>query len=73
MKVDKLAKAYFGDTQSSGKDKTSEKMSDQKRKYIAYSKSAVTVPGISDAMQEFLRYHEPLIGKRRHVELVVHY
>ena len=71
--MDKLAKAYFGETeQSNEKEKTNEKMSDQKRKYIAYSKSAVTVPGISDAMQEFLRHHEPLIGKKRHLQLVSH-
>ena len=65
--MDKLAKLYFGDTQqSSRKQKPNERMTEQKKKYLAFSKSAVTVPGISDAMQEFLRHTEPLIGKRRY-------
>ena len=37
-------------------------MSEAEKKYKAYMKSAVTYPGLSDAMQEFFRHKEPLIG-----------
>lgn len=38
-------------------------MSEAEKKYRAYIKSAITCPGLSDAMQEFFRHREPLVGK----------
>jgi len=38
-------------------------MTEAEKKYKAYTKSAATCQGLSDAMQEFFRHKEPLIGK----------
>lgn len=46
----------------SGNSKTKH-VTEAEKKYKAYMKSAVTYEGLSDAMQDFFRHKEPLIGK----------
>ena len=53
-----------GSSSGNGKGKH---MGEAEKKYRAYTKSAVTCPGLSDAMQELFRHKEPLIGKESSV------